>query len=177
MAPNINFFMCNHRFHRRTSRYMGNFNADRVEITVRYRNELDNPFIVIEEDTRICMNCYELLRIDLKNANKLDCLRLRVLKTKSTNSCCICENRRRGLSNRIPLKARVQMPPIKRKTWDHAAMIQAVNAVRRKEIGYLRAAKQFGVPKGTLERYVKRMSAQKILSRFVWEDGQPCLLI
>ncbi|KAL3275151.1 hypothetical protein HHI36_006411 [Cryptolaemus montrouzieri] len=57
------------------------------------------------------------------------------------------------------------MPPIKRKTWDHAAMIQAVNAVRRKEIGYLRAAKQFGVPKGTLERYVKRMSAQKILSR------------
>ncbi|KAL3265424.1 hypothetical protein HHI36_009628 [Cryptolaemus montrouzieri] len=52
-----------------------------------------------------------------------------------------------------------------RKTWDHAAMIQAVNAVRRKEIGYLRAAKQFGVPKGTLERYVKRMSAQKILSR------------
>ncbi|KAL3288284.1 hypothetical protein HHI36_002732 [Cryptolaemus montrouzieri] len=56
------------------------------------------------------------------------------------------------------------MPPIKRKTWDHAAMIQAVNAVRRKEIGYLRAAKQFGVPKGTLERYVKRMSAQKILS-------------
>ncbi|KAL3280021.1 hypothetical protein HHI36_017529 [Cryptolaemus montrouzieri] len=57
------------------------------------------------------------------------------------------------------------MPPIKRKTWDHAAMIQAVNAVRRKEIGYLRAAKQFGVPKGTFERYVKRMSAQKILSR------------
>ncbi|KAL3288316.1 hypothetical protein HHI36_002764 [Cryptolaemus montrouzieri] len=48
------------------------------------------------------------------------------------------------------------MPPIKRKTWDHAAMIQAVNAVRRKEIGYLRAAKQFGVPKGTLERYVKK---------------------
>ncbi|XP_022824970.1 tigger transposable element-derived protein 6-like [Spodoptera litura] len=48
------------------------------------------------------------------------------------------------------------MPPIKRKTWDHAAMIQAVNAVRRKEMGYLRAAKQFGVPKGTLERYVKK---------------------
>ncbi|KAL3283739.1 hypothetical protein HHI36_024357 [Cryptolaemus montrouzieri] len=76
-----------------------------------------------------------------------------------------------------PAIAQLNMPPIKRKTWDHAAMIQAVNAVRRKEIGYLRAAKQFGVPKGTLERYVKRMSAQKILSRFVWEDGQPCLLI
>lgn len=48
------------------------------------------------------------------------------------------------------------MPPIKRKTWDHTAMIQAVNAVRRKEMGYLRAAKRFGVPKGTLERYVKK---------------------
>nr|XP_049698141.1 jerky protein homolog-like [Helicoverpa armigera] len=48
------------------------------------------------------------------------------------------------------------MPPIKRKTWDHNAMIQAVNAVRRNEMGYLRAAKQFSVPKGTLERYVKK---------------------
>lgn len=35
-------------------------------------------------------------------------------------------------------------------------MIQAVNAVRRNAMGYLRAAKRFGVPKGTLERYVKK---------------------
>ncbi|KAJ8714688.1 hypothetical protein PYW07_002913 [Mythimna separata] len=48
------------------------------------------------------------------------------------------------------------MPPVKRKTWDHNAMIQAVNAVRRNEMGYLRAAKQFSVPKDTLERYVKK---------------------
>ncbi|PZC86015.1 hypothetical protein B5X24_HaOG214379 [Helicoverpa armigera] len=48
------------------------------------------------------------------------------------------------------------MSPIKRKTWDHNAMMQGVNAVRRNEMGYLRAAKQFSVPKGTLERYVKK---------------------
>ncbi|KAL4704585.1 hypothetical protein ACJJTC_017840 [Scirpophaga incertulas] len=63
------------------------------------------------------------------------------------------------------------MPPIKRKTWDHAAMIQAVNAVRRKEMGYLRAANQFGVPKGTLERYVKKDVRAEDLMKSILESS------
>lgn len=35
-------------------------------------------------------------------------------------------------------------------------MIKAVNAVRSKQMGYLKASKEFGVPRGTLERYVKK---------------------
>jgi hypothetical protein len=43
----------------------------------------------------------------------------------------------------------------KRKTWDPVMMSRAVTAVRTGEMGYKRASKYFGVPKGTLERYVK----------------------
>ncbi|PZC79983.1 hypothetical protein B5X24_HaOG215573 [Helicoverpa armigera] len=67
------------------------------------------------------------------------------------------------------------MPPINRKTWDHNAMIQGVNAVRRNEMGYLRAAKQFSVPKGTLERYVKKDVRAEDLVQVVWVDDQPYL--
>ncbi|XP_067120893.1 uncharacterized protein [Centruroides vittatus] len=55
------------------------------------------------------------------------------------------------------------MAPIKRKTWDHHAMIRAVNAVRSNQMGYLKASKQFGVPKGTLERYVKNDAHAEVL--------------
>ncbi|XP_023243859.1 cholesterol 7-desaturase-like [Centruroides sculpturatus] len=45
-----------------------------------------------------------------------------------------------------------EMAPIKRKTWHHSAMIRAVDAVRSNQIGYLKASKQFGVPKDTPEK-------------------------
>lgn len=47
-----------------------------------------------------------------------------------------------------------QMPG-KRKTWDPVTMKGAIVAVRSGEMGYLLASKIFGVPKGTLEKYVK----------------------
>lgn len=43
----------------------------------------------------------------------------------------------------------------KRKQWDKSAMQKAVEACRQKEMGYLKASKIYGVPKGTLERYVR----------------------
>lgn len=46
------------------------------------------------------------------------------------------------------------MPPKYRK-WNPNDMIKAVNAVRTKDIGYLKASNKFGVPKGAVERYVK----------------------
>ncbi|CAH1996388.1 unnamed protein product [Acanthoscelides obtectus] len=55
------------------------------------------------------------------------------------------------------------MPPIKRKSWNHDAMIWAVDAVRSKEIGYLKESKHFGVPKGTLARYVKKDAKAEVL--------------
>lgn len=46
------------------------------------------------------------------------------------------------------------MPP-KHKKWNPNDMIGAINAVRSKQMGYLKASKTFGVPKGTVERYAK----------------------
>ncbi|KAJ4446411.1 hypothetical protein ANN_13107 [Periplaneta americana] len=47
-------------------------------------------------------------------------------------------------------------PPKKRKAWDKDHMNRAVEAVVRKEMGYLKAARYFCVPQTTLERYVKQ---------------------
>jgi len=46
-----------------------------------------------------------------------------------------------------------QMP--KRKNWSKQEMMEAVNAVREKKMGYKAAARQFKVPRATLKDYVK----------------------
>lgn len=43
----------------------------------------------------------------------------------------------------------------RRKTWDKEKMARAAKCVRAGELGYKLAVRQFGVPKGTLERYVR----------------------
>jgi hypothetical protein len=48
-----------------------------------------------------------------------------------------------------------QMAPVNRKLWDKEKMTRAIRSVRAGQMGYKRAAKQFNVPKGALERYVK----------------------
>ncbi|CAH2102826.1 unnamed protein product [Euphydryas editha] len=42
----------------------------------------------------------------------------------------------------------------KRKTWEKEEMATAIAAVREKRMGYLKAAKQFNVPRATLFRFV-----------------------
>ncbi|KAG8308552.1 hypothetical protein J6590_107024 [Homalodisca vitripennis] len=44
------------------------------------------------------------------------------------------------------------MPP--RKKWKKEDMLKAVNAVKSKDMGYLKASKTFNVPRSTLENYV-----------------------
>lgn len=44
---------------------------------------------------------------------------------------------------------------VKRKSWDSEKMLQAVSAVKDGRMGYALASKTYGVPKSTLERYVK----------------------
>uniref|UniRef100_T1HTC3 HTH psq-type domain-containing protein n=1 Tax=Rhodnius prolixus TaxID=13249 RepID=T1HTC3_RHOPR len=43
----------------------------------------------------------------------------------------------------------------KRKQWNAKEMVEAVKAVRKKEIGYKTAAKTFQFPRATLKDYVK----------------------
>jgi hypothetical protein len=47
-------------------------------------------------------------------------------------------------------------PPKKRKAWKEDKMNEAVLAVIRKEMGYFKDSKYFGVPQTTLERYIKQ---------------------
>ncbi|CAI6356150.1 unnamed protein product [Macrosiphum euphorbiae] len=47
-----------------------------------------------------------------------------------------------------------------RKQWDKKAMESAIQAVRHKEMGYLKAAKQFKVPRTTLHRLCNKMDME-----------------
>lgn len=87
---------------------MRNFNAEKIEIAIRYWAELNNPQINIDNNTRVCMNCDMLMETDLANTNNPECIRLKVLKNKSSDVCCICGSRE-GPLNRISLQARVQI--------------------------------------------------------------------
>jgi hypothetical protein len=49
-------------------------------------------------------------------------------------------------------------PPKKRKTWNEDEMNEAVGAVLRKEMGYLKNSKYFDVPQTTLGRYKKTIN-------------------
>ncbi|KAK9685607.1 CENP-B N-terminal DNA-binding domain [Popillia japonica] len=46
---------------------------------------------------------------------------------------------------------------VKHKQWDPKQMKLTVEAVKNKEMGYLEASKVFGIPKSTIEGYVKKM--------------------
>lgn len=87
MAQRINCFVCNNRFIPRVMRVVLNFDAEKMVIALRYRNELNNPPIDINNNTRVCINCDELLRTDLANVDDPECIRLRVLKHKSSDIC------------------------------------------------------------------------------------------
>lgn len=45
----------------------------------------------------------------------------------------------------------------KRGEWSTIAMKTAIDKVLSKEMGYRKAASEYGVPQTTLERYVKKM--------------------
>ncbi|KAJ8942016.1 hypothetical protein NQ314_010246 [Rhamnusium bicolor] len=54
-------------------------------------------------------------------------------------------------------KEKMPRKGMKHKEWDPVRMRLAINAIRNKEIGYLKASRIFGVPKSTLEGFVKKV--------------------
>lgn len=51
----------------------------------------------------------------------------------------------------------------KRKQWDQTSMARAIKAVKENEMGLKKAVKQFGVPKTTLQRFVKSSEPPDVL--------------
>uniref|UniRef100_T1IB85 HTH psq-type domain-containing protein n=1 Tax=Rhodnius prolixus TaxID=13249 RepID=T1IB85_RHOPR len=62
----------------------------------------------------------------------------------------------------------------KRKQWNPKAMVEAVKAVRKKEMGYKTAAKTFQVPRATLKDYVQSsLEPEDMINRNI---GRPTVL-
>uniref|UniRef100_T1HTL4 HTH psq-type domain-containing protein n=1 Tax=Rhodnius prolixus TaxID=13249 RepID=T1HTL4_RHOPR len=62
----------------------------------------------------------------------------------------------------------------KRKQWYPKAMVEAVKAVRKKEMGYKTAAKTFQFPRATLKDYVKSSLEPEDMVNRILADQQFC---
>ncbi|XP_011867597.1 PREDICTED: uncharacterized protein LOC105561858 [Vollenhovia emeryi] len=71
-------------------------------------------------------------------------------------------------------KSTVRVPRVtnKRRQWNHEDLAKAVAAVRSGKMGYLKAAKEFKVPKGTVERHAK-MEESKSNAMLLKKLGRP----
>ncbi|KAJ8879880.1 hypothetical protein PR048_020500 [Dryococelus australis] len=63
-----------------------------------------------------------------------------------------------------------------REKWESASMLKAVEAVRSKEMVFLKASKTFGVPRSTLENYVNHKTTQDAEMLFSTKLGRKCVL-
>lgn len=109
MAQRISCFVCNNRYISRGMRRVDFYDDEKIQIAIRYRQELNLLPIVINNETRICLNCSQQLQREIEAlAEDLECLRLNVFKQTSTRSCMICNNVLLEL-HRLFIEARAQI--------------------------------------------------------------------
>ncbi|EZA55649.1 hypothetical protein X777_04291 [Ooceraea biroi] len=64
-------------------------NEEKLQIAIRYREEMNKPHVEIGDDSRI--NCDRLINKEIRElANDPECLRLNVVKQTTSNGCMIC---------------------------------------------------------------------------------------
>ena len=108
MAARINCFVCNERFNPRVMRIMRNFNnINKTEIAKRFRQELGYPNVDIDENSRVCLNCDELLKKELEAIHDPDFFKLKVIKGKCSDVCFICGSQNN--LERLGVEARVKI--------------------------------------------------------------------
>lgn len=107
MAGRVRCYVCNDLFFARSMRLIRNFNDQKTEIAVRYRLELNNPAIEINDVSRICINCDNLINRDIEALLNPESLRLKIIKQKSTDTCMIC-NAHNNL-HRLSDEARIEI--------------------------------------------------------------------
>ena len=84
MAARINCYVCNERFQARVMRIMTNFNnANKTQIAMRFRQELGYQNADVNNNSRVCLNCDELLKKELDALHDPDFYKLKVIKAKS----------------------------------------------------------------------------------------------
>ncbi|XP_011158213.2 uncharacterized protein LOC105194806 [Solenopsis invicta] len=114
------------------------------------RKKLKNNIKSVEKDASILNQSFECVDKDQSNGLLND---KNSIKTRNTKN---------GTSNKIP-RQRTSKTSQKeeRMSWDAAMMIQAINCVKSKTLGYTRAANLFEVPRTTLRRLVARELSSK----------------
>lgn len=58
-------------------------------------------------------------------------------------------------------------------TWDSESMEKAIRAVRNEEMGYLKASKEFEVPRSTLKRRVKGINKEAVENKKLLGSCRP----
>lgn len=85
-------------------------NEEKIQILIRFREDLEfdpAPFLL---HNRICINCDRLADDEIEELhNNPDCTYFNVIKQTDSSSCIICNNRIADNISRIPKKARIQI--------------------------------------------------------------------
>lgn len=109
MPPRVRCYVCNDLTPPRTMRLIHNFNNNqKTEIALRYRQELNHPALDINNLSRVCINCDNLITQDLQALQNPESLRLKIIKQRSTDTCMVCNIMQNGLQH-LSVQARVQV--------------------------------------------------------------------
>lgn len=102
-------YVCNRQVNRQQLSFMnGDQNANKRQIAITRRDELNHPPLALDENSRICLNCNrsiidEIALIDAEPA----CLRLNVVTQTASQTCIICNTQNE--IHRLSVECRVQV--------------------------------------------------------------------
>lgn len=85
-------YVCNAQFNLRQLAFMrGDENINKRQIAITRRDENGHPPLVLDENSRLCINCNRLIIDEIALINDdPGCLRLNVLRQTASHSCLIC---------------------------------------------------------------------------------------
>lgn len=92
----LNCYVCNARFQPRVMVLIyGEAHAQKREIAVTRRNDLNHPGLEIDANTRICFNCNQSINREIRDLEAdPTCIRLNVLKQTRNRYCLFCGEQR-----------------------------------------------------------------------------------
>lgn len=89
------------------SRLIGEENIAKRVIAIRFRANLGREHAEINENSRVCISCTNLLTTEIQLENDPTCTKLNILRTVGCGGCFICNNNQG--TQRLSLKSRVDI--------------------------------------------------------------------
>ena len=101
-------FICNAEAAPNTMAFLnGDQNAQKREIAVRFRENLQRPAADFANDSRVCISCLTILSREVQLENDPTCTKLNVIHSPANGSCLVC--RRNGNLVRLSRNARTDI--------------------------------------------------------------------